>query len=351
MSPRGRARRGPRTDVWRNSRYVCLALDWRAHGARADGPRALEHRLVRAWHAAQAAPGGEAKSVLFLDTVFDLLALVDYARLRPDVDAGRVGAVGVGLGGLLAAVLAAVDERVACCCSVAGLYSPGFARDHGAWDSLLANRRCVTYLDLELATSGQHLGLKPAAEKIAEARAGGGPVGPELFAELMAAWVAPAADAALFDPRELLPRIAPRPLGVLAGDLDELCPAELAEAAVAAARPAYAALGAADDRLELVVFEDVLLLLPRAMDVAAAAFLNRHLLPAAEAAEPEAAEAKAGAEGELTAGVEFKYGPFAASPLDLGPRAGYEFRDGARGRGYYASPQLLRLAAGAAAEG
>ena len=41
----------------------------------------------------------------------------------------------------------------------------------------------------------------------------------------------------------------------------------------------------------------------------------------------------------------------AASPLDLGPRAGYEFRDGARGRGYYASPELLRLAAGAAAEG
>src|SRR5690606_38557733 len=44
--------------------------------------------------------------------LFDSLRAVDYAVQRPDVDAGRIGTLGMSMGSTMSWWLAALDERV-----------------------------------------------------------------------------------------------------------------------------------------------------------------------------------------------------------------------------------------------
>lgn len=92
--------------------YVCLAPDWRCFGERSDGTPY---------------PGRDKCNVNFLIGSlmgFNLLALdvwdamrgIDYLGARPDVNAQRIGCLGLSFGGTMTTFVSAVDERVRAAC-------------------------------------------------------------------------------------------------------------------------------------------------------------------------------------------------------------------------------------------
>jgi dienelactone hydrolase len=59
--------------------------------------------------------------VLWGMMVYDSLKAVDYLTLRPEVDGGRIGTVGISMGGIMAWWLAALDERIRVCVDLCAL--------------------------------------------------------------------------------------------------------------------------------------------------------------------------------------------------------------------------------------
>jgi len=328
----------PRLEAAAQRGYCALALDARFHGQGKD-PNSLARHLRAAlatWRASEPQDRESLPASFLLDTVYDGTALLDFAALRPDVDPARVGVVGVGpLGGGAATALAAADPRVACCCCVAGLWSLPWALDHDAWAPLVENSRSVRDLHLDLGCEC------PAA--IQEALQGGQDATlPErrLVEEAFRAWIPGVCD--LWDPIAYLGCIAPRPCLVVAGELDEKCPCEVAELAVSRARAAYEDEGQPGN-LQLRVLAGAGDFLPREADAAVDAFVDHFLggfqpLAGQEPASPSL-ELSLPA-GSVSAEPEpLKYGEFTACPIFLGEREGYAWREGddaPRGAGYYA---------------
>ena len=56
--------------------------------------------------------------VLWAMMVYDSIRAVDYLRTRPDVDATRIGTLGMSMGSTMAWWLAALDERIAVCVDI-----------------------------------------------------------------------------------------------------------------------------------------------------------------------------------------------------------------------------------------
>ncbi|HEX5189595.1 MAG TPA: alpha/beta hydrolase [Streptosporangiaceae bacterium] len=90
--------------------YVTLAIDHRNFGESGGEPRRHE------------SPQGK---------LADLRAAVSYLRARPDVDADRIGAVGICLGGGYALRFAAFDPRVKAFAGIAGAYNTPYAMRSG----------------------------------------------------------------------------------------------------------------------------------------------------------------------------------------------------------------------------
>jgi fermentation-respiration switch protein FrsA (DUF1100 family) len=90
--------------------YVTLAFDHRNFGDSAGLPRRHED------------PQGK---------LADLRAAVSFLRARPEVDPGRVGAVGICLGGGYALKFAAFDPRVKAFAGIAGAYNTPYAMRSG----------------------------------------------------------------------------------------------------------------------------------------------------------------------------------------------------------------------------
>jgi dienelactone hydrolase len=89
-------------------------------GGRAETPYAFKNALLKAWREG-ANKGSEGKAAYVLDTVWDLVTLLDFLELRPDVDPVHIGATGIGMGALQCAMLVAVDCRVAAAAPMMGL--------------------------------------------------------------------------------------------------------------------------------------------------------------------------------------------------------------------------------------
>lgn len=90
--------------------YVTLAFDHRSFGESGGEPRRHEN------------PQGK---------LADLRAAVSYLRSRPEVDADRIGAVGICLGGGYALKFAAFDPRVKAFAGIAGAYNTPYAMRTG----------------------------------------------------------------------------------------------------------------------------------------------------------------------------------------------------------------------------
>jgi fermentation-respiration switch protein FrsA (DUF1100 family) len=133
---------------------------------------------------------------------WDVLRTVDYLLTRPEVDTGKIGCMGLGLGGWLTLLAAGLDERIQCAV-VSGFF--------GTWQAcLMEQRQCLCY-------------YVPGLMRIAD----------------------------LSDVASLT---APRPLFLEQGRHDPTCPIQIARQAYLKLRYTYDTLGAGE-HLEMEVFE------------------------------------------------------------------------------------------------
>src|SRR5205823_14861854 len=86
------------------------------------------------------------------DSVWDVMRLIDYLTTRSDVDAGRIGLLGLSKGGIETYLAAAVDPRIAVAIPVIGVQSFRWALEHDAWQSRV--RTIQPAIDLAAATAG-----------------------------------------------------------------------------------------------------------------------------------------------------------------------------------------------------
>mmetsp|Transcript_8950 Transcript_8950/g.14978 ORF Transcript_8950/g.14978 Transcript_8950/m.14978 type:complete len:308 (-) Transcript_8950:323-1246(-) len=253
----------PPWPAWtRNAGGVCVAQEG------ADPKEPYLDALVQAFIA-----GGEHP--FLYDNVYDLLKVMDYLVAREDVDAARIGATGVSLGGMHAWLLAFADPRVACCAPAIGVQWFDWAVRHDKWQGRVDSIKPV--FEVAAAQEGK------AAVDGAAVRA----VWERLVPGLCEAFDAPRSLAAL----------APRPLLALQGAKDLRCPIEGVREAWVGVRRAYAAHGKeAADRCELHVERGAGHEVTPAMWRRAEEFFDEHLL-----GPPPPAAAAAVAEGDAMA--------------------------------------------------
>lgn len=200
--------------------FIAVAIDGRYHGERANGSKgsvAYEQAIVRAWK-----DGGEHP--FFFDTVWDVMRLVDYLQTRDDVDATRIGLIGISKGGIETYLTAAVDSRIAVSVPCIGVQSFRWALDNNLWQERLGTIPKA----FETITNEAHL---------TEANA--------VFAKNFYDRVAPGIYSE-FDGPALLPLIAPRPLLVINGDSDVRTPLPGLKECTDAAQIAYKSQNAED---------------------------------------------------------------------------------------------------------
>lgn len=193
---------------------------------------------------------GEPGWILPDARVDDALHAFAYLATRPEVDPLRLGVYGLSLGGPVALCLAADETRAR---AVAAISGPGdgeeFLRALRTSSEWLAFKARIAADRTQRATTG-HSTLVPLPEII--------PLSPRFLAaynalkaeEESSVSAKPAPDAAparfwfasadaimRFRPRSAIPRIAPRPVLLVAGEVDDAATIEQARALYAAAGP------------------------------------------------------------------------------------------------------------------
>ncbi len=213
--------------------YVVLCIDAYCFGERQhQGPLGLEEG------------GAAAEQALFKQFIWrgstlwgmmlrdDLLALSHLAA-RPEVDPGRIGAVGMSMGGSRATWLAALDDRVRALAPIAQMTR---------WTDFAASGRYNLH---------------------------------SIY------YYVPGMLASSIDMEHLAALAAPRPQCILIGDDDPLSPIAGVRRVIDEAGAVYRALGAAD-RFEAHLYPGLGHRYTPAMFSTMLAFMNRHLQPGAE---------------------------------------------------------------------
>jgi dienelactone hydrolase len=208
-----------RLEEYADRGFVAVAIDAPHHGTRAgsggDGGDAYQSAMLEAYRTGVGHP-------YLYDTVWDVMRLIDYLETRADVDASRIGLIGLSKGGTEAYLAAAVDERIDVVVPLIGVQSFGWSLRHtAAWEA-----RTWT--------------LRGAVE--GAARDGNEAVNGAFMRRFYDRLAPGLVDR--FDGPAMLPLIAPRSLLVINGDSDPRSPMGGVREAVAAAERAYAALGA-----------------------------------------------------------------------------------------------------------
>ncbi len=228
--------------------FIAVAIDAPYHGERtAAGSGAGEYNaaIARAFSTGKGRP-------FYYETTWDVMRLIDYLETRADVDAKRIGLIGFSKGGIETYLTAAVDTRVAVAVPFIGVQSFKWALENGQWPA-----RIATIQD---------------AFDAAAAEAGKAPRSVD-FVRQFYARVVPGIDGQ-FDGPAMLTLIAPRALLVVNSDSDANTPIAGVRLAVETARPAFAALNAAQ-KLELRVQENTAhRVTPESLDAAIAWFLR-----------------------------------------------------------------------------
>ena len=208
--------------------FLGVAIDGRYHGERApggDSETAYNDAILRAFRQQKEHP-------FLYDTVWDVMRLIDWLQTQPNVDAARIGLVGISKGGMETYLTAAVDPRVAVAVPCIGVQSFAWELDNNQWQA-------------RAGTIGEAFQAAARESKVERLDAA--------FARRFFDRVVPGIYGQ-FDGPAMLPLIAPRPLLVVNGDSDSLTPVPGVERAVDAARKAYAAAGA-DERVQLFLEE------------------------------------------------------------------------------------------------
>lgn len=208
------------------SGFVAVAIDGRYHGERTRGGKGTTDytdAILGAWFEPSAtnAPVGKwfepRPHPLYYDTVWDVMRLVDYLSTRDDVDAKRIGLMGISKGGIETYLAAAADKRIAVAVPCIGVQSFAWGLDHDAWQA----RKATIKSAFENAAS-----VSGVAEPDAE------------FAKKFFDRAIPGIYDK-FDGPVMLPLIAPRPLLVINSDSDPNTPLPGVKLCAEAARAAY----------------------------------------------------------------------------------------------------------------
>ncbi|GBF94609.1 hypothetical protein Rsub_06724 [Raphidocelis subcapitata] len=215
----------------------------------ADKGATYQAAIIAAWR------GESEERPFLLDSVWDVLHLLDLLEAQPDVDAARIGMGGISLGGMITWLTAVADDRVAVATPAIGIQNWGWALANDAWQARLAS---VPRLG---PAAAQDMGRAAPDADVAEA------VLRKLLPELLD-W---------YDTPLSLPALAPRPLLILNGELDARCPLDGVRAAVQDEQVAYSAARAPEGAFELRVFEGVGHEFTPAMADAAGAFFDEWL--------------------------------------------------------------------------
>lgn len=199
--------------AWAQRGFFVLSIDRPYHGERPGDPEVAIRRK------------GLAR--VLGEYVDDLGRALDYAATRPEADSGRVGMLGLSMGGMEALLLAAIDERVDCVASVSGQLSwrDIFASD--AWKLIFT-------------------GL-PVTERLRRDGAGA--------TEVYDAFLSVMPELAILDAPIAAAALAPRPLLLMTGAEDPYVPPDCARRTHAEASGAYGRHSSG--RLELWIEEGV----------------------------------------------------------------------------------------------
>jgi dienelactone hydrolase len=197
--------------------FIAVAIDGRYHGERKTGRGQSDYdaAIVRAWH-------GSGEHPFYYDTVWDVMRLVDYLQTRDDVDASRIGLIGISKGGIETYLAAAADPRIAVAVPCIGMESFRWALSNNDWQGRIGTiQNAFDVITKERGVS------KPDSAFVQQFY---DRVVPGIYSE--------------FDGPAMLALIAPRPLLVINSDSDNHTPLPGVEESVAAAEKAYAAAGA-----------------------------------------------------------------------------------------------------------
>ncbi len=199
--------------------FIAVAIDGPYHGERKTGKGQSDYNdaIVRAWH-------GSGEHPFYYDTVWDVMRLVDYLQTRDDVDAKRIGLIGISKGGIETYLAAAADPRIAVAVPCLGVQSFHWALAHNDWQGRIGT-------------------IQSAFDAIA--RDAGAAKPDSAFVKKFYNRIAPGIDGE-FDGPQMVRLIAPRPLLVINSDADNHTPLPGVDECVAAAKKAYAASHAED---------------------------------------------------------------------------------------------------------
>ena len=200
--------------------FIAVAIDAPYHGERKSGKGETDYddAIVRAYH-------GSGEHPFFYDTVWDVMRLVDYLQTRDDVDANRIGLIGISKGGVETYLAAAIDPRISVAVPCIGMQSFSWALKNNDWQGRIAT-------------------IQPAFDAIAKSE---NVAKPDLaFVEKFYNRVAPGIYSE-FDGPQTVALIAPRPLLFVNSDSDNHTPLPGVQECVAAAQKIYTAADATNN--------------------------------------------------------------------------------------------------------
>lgn len=111
-----------------------VAIDARYHGERIQGGANKSQQYVDAIARALQSTGTTLKEhPFYYDTVYDLWRLTDYLITRPDVEASRIGMMGISMGGIETWMAASVDKRIKVAVPVIAAQSFKWSLENNNW--------------------------------------------------------------------------------------------------------------------------------------------------------------------------------------------------------------------------
>ena len=209
--------------------FVAVAIDGRYHGERMKSGKGAEEyneAIARAWRDGREHP-------FYYDTVWDVMRLVDYLKTRKDVDAKRIGLIGISKGGIETYLTAAADKRIAVAVPVIGVQSFRWALENDRWQGrikTIQNAFDASAVDAGVTTADRKF-VKDFYDRVV----------PGIYGE--------------FDGPSMLSVIAPRPLLVINSDSDPNTPLPGVMEAAAAAEGSFRK-AKAEDRFVLRIQEN-----------------------------------------------------------------------------------------------
>jgi dienelactone hydrolase len=194
--------------------FVAVAIDAPYHGERKTGRGQTDYddAIVRAFH-------GSGEHPFFYDTVWDVMRLVDYLQTRDDVDANRIGLIGISKGGVETYLTAAADPRISVAVPCIGMQSFSWALKNDDWQGRIGTIQNA--FDTIAKENGVTKPDSAFVQKFYDR------VAPKIYSE--------------FDGPQAVALIAPRPLLFINSDSDNHTPLPGVWECVAAAQKIYSA--------------------------------------------------------------------------------------------------------------